>query len=258
MSLQRLHPRIPSAEQVSVFPNGKNPRMLAWAVIAVALLPAALAVFDDRLGFRLVMAALAVTVVSAGVALLVMFGVIEPRVVRVDADARSLRFMPPAAAVWPISAIAVALLLPAVAQLVVDTQGLPTMAGGVLLTRAPYLLGVLGLAILAVRLWRRRTPAGLELTPERLRGIRGHGDLDLQWDDLAQASVVAGPAAKLSLVPRGGRGRPALAPMLALGSDPNLVAEIVRYYLERPMERAVLAEGGAAAVRRVEAATVAE
>ncbi|WP_460772146.1 hypothetical protein [Microbacterium sp. GXF7504] len=255
MSLQRLHPRIPSAEQVPVFPNGRNPRMLGWVVIGVALLPAALAVFDDRLGFRFVMAALAVTVVSAGVALLVMFGVIEPRVVRVDTDARSLRFVPPAAAVWPISAIAVALLLPAVAQLVVDTQGLPTMAGGVLLTRAPYLLGVLGLAILTVQLWRRRIPAGLELTPERLRGIRGH--LDLGWDELAQVSVVAGRAAKLSLVPRGGKGRPVLAPTLALGSDPNQVAAIVRYYLERPAERAALAEGGVAAVRRVEAASVA-
>ena len=257
MNLQRLSPRIPSEAQVPVFPGGRSPRMLAWLVIAAALLPAALAVADARLGFRLVMAALAVTILTAGVALHVMFGVVEPRLVRVDADARGLRFTPPAAAVAPVYAIGAALLLPAVAQLVVDTQGLPTMSGTFLLTRAPYALGVLGIVVIAVQLWRRRIPAGLELTPDGLRGIRGHGEVDWVWGDLAEARVVAGPAAKLSLVPRGGKGRPVLAPMLALGSDPNQVAAIVRYYLEHPAERAALADGGVEAVRRVETALTA-
>ncbi|MBZ4488191.1 hypothetical protein LQ938_11020 [Microbacterium sp. cx-55] len=253
MSLQRMSPRVLPADgqRAPVYPNGRNPRALAWLVTAVALLPAFLAVADGRGGFRLVMGALAVTILTIGISLHRMFGAIEPRVVRVDEDAAGLRFAPPAAATLPMFAVAVALLLPGIAQLVVDTQGLPTMSGGIV-SRAPYALGILGLVTLAVQLWRVRVPAGLELTTERLRGIRGSAGVDWRWEDLADVSVAAGPVAKLSLVPRGGAGRPVLAPMLALGSDPNEVAAIVRFYLERPAERVALAEGGVAAVRRVE------
>jgi hypothetical protein len=144
-----------------------------------------------------------------------------------------------------------AALLPALAQLVVDLNGLPMMSG-ILLSRAPYVLGVIGIATIVVYLWRLRVPAGLELSPEGLRGIRGPADFAWSWDDLAQVGVAAAPIAKLSLVPRGGLGRPVLSPMLSLGSDPNEVAAIVRYYLERPAAREALADGGVEAVRRVE------
>lgn len=253
MALQRLSPRLaPSADAaIPVFPNGRSPRPLAWLVIAVALLPAFLTLADDRLGFRLVMAALALAIVVIGVGLFVMFGSIERHVVRVDAAAPALRFAPPAAATVPPVLIALALLLPAIAQAVVEVTGLPTMPS-ILLSRGPYALGLLGLIILGVRLWQLRVPAGLTLTPAGLRGIRGRADIDWRWEDLASVSVVAAPAAKLALVPRGGAGRPVQAPALALGSDPNAVAAIIRHYLENPRERAALSEGGAAAVRRVE------
>ncbi|MDF2920774.1 MAG: murein endopeptidase, partial [Microbacterium sp.] len=120
------------------------------------------------------------------------------------------------------------------------------------LSRSPYAIGVLGLAFIAVWVWRLRVPAGLELTPAGVRGVRGSARIDWSWDDLVQVGVVGAPVAKLSLTPRGGVGRPVLAPTLALGSDPNEVAAIVRYYLERPAERGALADGGVAAVRRVE------
>ncbi|WP_159499998.1 hypothetical protein [Microbacterium sp. 18062] len=254
MTLQRMSPRVEPVGEASVpvFPNGRSPRPLAWLVIAFALLPASLAFVDDRVGFRLVMGALALTILTVGVGLHVMLGAVEPRVVSIDAAARALRFAPSAAATAPTLVMAFALLLPALAQLVVDVAALPTMPASFLLSRGPYALGALGVVILAVRLWQTRVPAGLELSPEGLRGIRGRARVEWRWEDLAEAGVVAGPAAKLSLVSRGGTGSPVLAPAIALGSDPNQVAAIVRYYLERPAERTVLADGGIAAVRRVE------
>jgi hypothetical protein len=253
MTLQRMSPDLPSTGEgpVPVFPNDRDPRPLAWIVVAVTLLPAFLAIADARPGFRLVMGALALTILIIGVSLHVMFSAIEPRVVRVDADAPALRFAPSAAATVPPLAIAFALLLPAIAQAIVDATALPTMTSSWLLARGPYALGALGVVLLAVRLWQYRVPAGLELTPEGLRGIRGRGRFDWSWDDLGKVSVVAGPAAKLSLVPQGG-ATAFLAPTIALGSDANQVATIVRFYQRRPAERAVLAEGGRAAVLRAQ------
>jgi hypothetical protein len=197
------------------------------------------------------MAALALTILIIGIGVHAMFGTIEPRVVRVDADAASLRFMPPAAATVPPLVIALALLLPAIARAIVDAAALPPMNWSWLLARGPYALGALGLAVLAVRLWQLRVPAGLELTPRGLRGIRGRAHLDWAWEDLGDVRVVAGPAAKLLLAMRGGTS-PVLAPTITLGSDPNQVAAIVRFYLEHPAERTALTEGGPAAVRRAE------
>jgi hypothetical protein len=252
MSLQRMSPRLtPSGETpIPVFPNGRSPRPLAWLVIAFTLLPAALAFADDRIGFRLVMGALALTILVVGIGLHVMFGAVEPRMIRIDADSPDLRFAPPAAATVPTILMSLALLLPAIAQLIVDTAGLPTMSASWVLSRGPYALGLLGLVLLGVQLSRMRVPAGLTLTPGGLRGIRGRARIEWEWADLAEAKVVAAPAAKLSLTPRGGRA--VLAPAMALGSDPNQVAAIVRFYLTHPGERTVLADGGAAAVRRAE------
>lgn len=253
MSVQLMSPLVRSRDEVSVpvVPNGRSPRPLGWLVIAFAVVPLFLLLVDDQPGSRLLMGALTVTIIVVGVGLLASFGAIEAGVVRVDRDAATLRFVPPRAATLPRTATAIALLLPAIAQGVADAAGLPTGLTTAVLSRAPYLLGALGVVVLAVRLWQLRVPTGLELTPTGLRGIRGVADIDLRWDDLADVGVVAAPAAKLTLVTRGGGGG-VLAPALALGSDPNQVAAIVRYYLDRPAERGALEEGGVAAVRRVE------
>jgi hypothetical protein len=253
MNLHRMSPRIaPEGEsRVPVFPKGRSPRALASLILLFAVPGVIVAIAGDRLGLRLVMGALAIVVVTVSVALHVMAGVIEARVVRVVKDAPTLHFAPPPVATVPIFVIGLSLLLPALAQFVADMQGLQTLSTR-LLSTGPYLLGALGFAAIVVQLWRMRVPAGLELSPEGLRGIRGYGDFAWGWDDLAQVGVIAGPAAKLSLVPRGGMGRPVLAPTLGLGSDPNEVAAIVRYYFENPAEREALDEGGVEAVRRVE------
>lgn len=256
MSVHTLSPRVLPSDHGSVplVPNGRSPRPLAWLVIAFALLPALLMLTDSGAGFRLVMGALTVTVLTVGIGLHVMFGAIAPRAVRVDDTAPWLWFVPSAAASVPVLLMGVALLLPAIAQLVVDVAGLATATTSWLLSRAPYVLGALGVVIIVTRLTRLRTVAGLEVTSHGVRGIRGHGRVDWSWDDLARVEVIAAPAAKLALTPQGASAPTALAPALALGSDPNLVAVIVRYYLERPAERGVLDEGGVTAIRRVEEA----
>ena len=254
MRLVRLSPHVMPAEveRVPVLPRGISSTQRAALVLLFAVPGVVILVADDRWGLRWVMGALTVLIVTVSAGLRVMLGTIESRVVRVVGDAPTLHFAPPSAATVPTLVLGVASLLPAVAQFVVDVNDLPTMSGSFLLARAPYALGVLGVAVIAVQLWRLRVPAGLELTPDGLRGIRGSARIDWPWEDLAQVSVVAAPVAKLSLVPRAGAGSPILAPMLVLGSDPNEVAAIVRYYLERPAERGALADGGVEAVRRVE------
>jgi hypothetical protein len=253
MTLHRMSPPVVPLEvqRVPVVPKGLPLAARAWLIAALAVIPAVMVLVDDRTGLRLVMGALAIMAVTVGVCLRIMLGTIEPRVVRVVADVPTLHFAPPASATVPTLGLGVAALLPGIAQLIVDVVDLPTMSGSFLLGRAPYVLGILGIGVIVVQLWRLRVPEGLELTPQGIRGIRGSGRVDWRWDDLAQVSVIAPPVAKLSLVPNGG-GRPVLAPTLILGSDPNEVAAIVRYYLERPAERAALAEGGVEAVRRVE------
>lgn len=253
MTLHRMSPRVvpEGATRVPVTPKGLSANQRSVLLLLFAVPPIVIVIADDRAGLRLVMGALAVLIVTAVVWFRLVLGTIEPRVVRVVGDASTLHFAPPAASTVPTLVLGVVVLLPALAQLMVDVNGLPTMSG-ILLSRAPYVLGVIGVATIAVYLWRLRVPLGLELFPEGLRGIRGAGDFAWSWDDLAQVSVVAAPIAKLSLVPRGGMGRPVLAPTISLGSDPNEVAAIVRYYLERPAEREALDEGGIEAVRRVE------
>lgn len=257
MTLARLTPRVvpPGEETVPVIPRGRSPRIASWILFGLAAMSLFLVLADDRIGFRLTMGALGVTIVTIGIAFLALAGSIQPRLVRVDAEGPGLRFAPATGVTVLMWLVPLVTLLPAIAQLVVDINGLPTMRSGLIVGRGPYLLGVIGVIGVIVQLWGLRRPSGLILTPDGLLGIRGSGDVRLLWEDLATVGVAAtpasAPAAKLSLIPRGG-ARPVRAAPRVLGSDPNQVAAIVRYYLERPTERHLLADGGVAAVRRVE------
>lgn len=248
-----MSPRVlpTDASRVPVIPPGLSARARANMFLAFAVVPAVIAFADDRLGLRLLMGSLVVLLLTLSIGLRIMLGDVDERAVRVVAGTTSLRFAPTAAATLPTLALGLAGILVAVVQLVVDLAGLPTMTGSFLLFRLPYVLGVVGIGVLAYELWQLRLPAGLELTPDGLKGARGGGRVDWRWEELALVSVSKAPAAKLSLLPNGGR-RPVLIRAGALGSDPNEVAAIVNYYRERPAERRFLAEGGPAAVRRVE------
>lgn len=251
MAVRTLSPRLPSDEPTRpVFPRGRKPTWLVGLVAVFAILPVVIAVVDDRLGLRLVMAALAVTILGAAVCLHVLFGTIRDRTLRVDDTAPGLWFRPAAAATAVPFVLGALLVLPAVAQVVADAAELETL-DSFLLTRGPYAIALLGLGVVVVTVVRLREPAGLRLTPAGLVGIRGRGRVQWGWDDLETVDVGSGPVAMLTLVPAGGGPR-VEAPPLALGGDPNQVATVVRYFRAHPGERALLTAGGPDAVRAVD------
>lgn len=251
MAISRTSPRLPStAPRVPVFPNGRRPSWLVAVVVVFAVLPVLMAVADDRLGLRLVMGALTLTILGAAACLHALFGTIQERLVRIDESASGIWFRPAPAATAVPFVLGGLLLLPAVAQIVVDVADLATMPS-FLLTRAPYALGVLGLGVIVVNAVRLREPAGLHLTSGGLAGIRGRGRVDWSWDELAEVGVGTGPVAKLTLIADDAGAR-VEAPMLALGSDPNQVATVVQYFRHVPSARAALDGPGSVALRGVD------
>ncbi|MDU0328379.1 hypothetical protein RWH43_16590 [Microbacterium sp. KSW2-21] len=253
MGIVTASPRLPSTEpRIPVFPNGRRPTWLVAVVVLFAVLPVLMAVADDRVGLRLVMGALALTILGAAACLHVLFGTIQERLVRVDPSASGIWFRPAPAATAVPFVFGGLLLLPAVAQIVVDLGDLATMPS-FLLTRAPYALALLGVGVIVMNAVRLREPAGLHVTAEGLEGIRGRGRVDWTWDELAEVGVGIGPVAKLNLVVDGAGPR-VEAPMLALGSDPNQVATVVRYFLDVPSARAELNGPGPVALRSVDEA----
>lgn len=253
MTSRRMTPRLPllGGREVPVFPRGRNPRPLAWGVIATSVVVGLVAAVGDELSRRILFGALAVMLMVIGIALLVTFRGVVSRALTIDDRPGYLRFVPLRVGSIPVLFIAVSLLLPAGAQLFIDLNGLPMPWGPRLTRSGPYILGVIGIATLVVRIVRLRVPAGLTLTSRGLTGIRGCGALDWSWEELAQVSVVAAPAAKLSLLRAG--GAPLItAPSLSLGSDPNLVAVLVEFYRQHPEHRDALDAGGVEAVRRAE------
>lgn len=110
---------------------------------------------------------------------------------------------------------------------------------------AILLLPVLGVVKLIALLWGLRHPAGLTLTPQGLRGVRGGPGIDLSWDGLKRVRVASdarGPAFDIignsgSVTVRAG----------AVGGDLPAVATVVDYYRQHPDERHRLTEGASAA-----------
>lgn len=251
MAINTSSPRLPStAPRVPVFPNGRRPSWLVVVIALFAVLPVLMVAADGRLGLRLVMGALTVTILGAAICLNVLFGTIQERLLRVDASASGIWFRPAPAATAVPFVLGALLLLPAIAQIVVDAGNLATMPS-FLLTRAPYALGLFGVGVIVVSALRLREPAGLRLAQEGLTGIRGRGRVNWSWDELAEVGVGSGPVAKLHLIATGAGPR-VEAPMLALGSDPNQVATVVRYFRDDPAARSQLSEKGPMILRRVD------
>ena len=251
MATSTSSPRLPSSDpRLPVFPNGRRPTWLVAVVALFGVLPVSIAVADDRLGLRLVMGALALSILAAAACLNALFGTIGERTLRVDSTASGIWFRPARAATTVPFVLGGALLLPAIAQLGVDAGSLPTMPS-LLLTRAPYALGLIGLAVIVVNGLRLREPAGLHLTVDGLIGIRGRGRVDWTWDELTDVGLGAGPVARLLLV-ADGAGPRVEAPMLALGSDPNQVATVLRYFRDVPSARAELSAPGLVVLRGVD------
>ncbi len=250
MGLVTMHPRLeePGVPDVRLRRDGRAPGWLGPVVLLFAILPAVMAVADDRLGLRLVMASLVLVVCSAAVAAVVRSRTMTTGVVRFRDTSRSLWLRPPASPSVAVVILLILLLLPAVAQGATDILGLETMPS-VFVRRGPYLLAALAVGGLIAMLWRLRTAPGIEMTPSGIRGIRGVGSVNRRWDELGDVTVEPGPVARLGLAHA--EGSPAFAvPFATLGSDPQRAAALLRFYRDNPSERTVLGEGGTAAVRR--------
>lgn len=125
MGLVTTHPRLeePGVPPEPLFRDGRAPGRLAPIVLLFAILPAVMAVADDRLGLRLVMASLVIVICSAAVVAVVRSRTMTTGVVRFHDTSRSLLLRPPASPSVAVVVLLILLLLPAVAQGATDISG---------------------------------------------------------------------------------------------------------------------------------------
>ncbi|MDF2665404.1 MAG: murein endopeptidase [Microbacterium sp.] len=244
MSREKILVRRLSGDHPHVDLTGDDRRFSAARIVLVltAIAFTLIVVVERDLGTRLVMGSFAVLAAATAGSVTLLRRLSENGVVRIDTEGPGLHFRPP---IWPTALTVVLLLLftlPAVAVAVGGADDLFTPR------RSPMLLVVVVLVFFGVMLWRLRIPSGLRLTVDGIRGIRARGDLAWSWDEVG-AVEVSGPPAALSLTRKDGYV-PVTATMRFLGSDPNQVAAIVRFFRDNPAERAVLEQGGRAALDR--------
>ncbi len=226
----------------SVHPNDRSPTPALVLLGILAFLPLILAVVDGRSGFRLVMLSLAVYAGMLTIALSLWGRSLRERVVRISTDG-PLRFTPPGrvrAALWLVPTIG---LLPAVANLLVQVLGLPTM-GGRLLEWGPYALGLVSLIGLGRELSALRTPLGLVVDDRGLHGVRGSTSVEASWDEIGAVELVGPHGPKLTISISG--QTPAIIDTHRLGSDPAAVVAVLAFFRDHPEHRHSLADGGAA------------
>lgn len=228
-------------------PLHRGPHPLAFAAVPVIAVFGLLPALGSRDSvYRLVMLGLVGLFVLFVIGSVVLTRSVSEGRVRIDDAPGSLRFRP-ATGVWILfaatSAAMVALAIPA------------TLSAGFewsLPRASPLALGLVGLGFLAQQLWWLRTPVGLALSPDGLRGVRGIHPITIGWDELAAADVIDARGAKLVLHRTDGGAQPVGA--LWLGSDPNIVAPVIEFFRTHPEKRAVLGGEPAETLRVARAA----
>lgn len=199
-------------------------------LLGLSVVPAigfAVAAFDTRLGFRLIMASVGLIMCVMIVALLLRVRGLQPGVIRIDATG-GLRFVPPRTHRAGLVAVPLSLLLPVGVLFWVRVAGLPTQASSSrFMASAPYVLLAVSLVSLALIAWSMRVPVGLRVGPSGISGVRGNGALNLDWGDIASASPVGEYGPKLGLVTSAGDA--VLIDAHHLGSDPAIVARILEF-----------------------------
>lgn len=96
--------------------------------------------------------------------------------------------------------------------------------------------------IYAYHLWQLRSPRGLTLTPDGIRGVRRGPALSLAWEDIADVSVMELPGrGKLRIDGRDGKS--VSIDSTRFGSDASVVAHVLEHFLANPRQRPELAMG---------------
>lgn len=223
-----------NAPAVPLYTSKQSPVVAFVVLIGVAALAGAVAAASADPQLTPFMATFALMFVAAAIVVYRWSTVVQARVVRIDPVRSALRFAAPVTIQLGFAVLGLLALLPLVS---VVLFGLPREAPlGLLL-----LLVVGGGAVVGLgqQLWALRAPAGLTLSDSGLRGVRGSIRVAISWSDLSHASVIPGKAAQLVLNLR--TGAVLVVDPHRIGSDPNVVAPVVNFFLANPRHRATLA-----------------
>ncbi|MFV0427032.1 MAG: hypothetical protein ACK5KU_08355 [Beutenbergiaceae bacterium] len=241
-----LNPTI-STNARPVAARGPWPFMVLLLGLPVLALVIALA--DDRTGFRLLMAGLAVTGLVLVMGLAMWNHALAAGRIRIR-NTGPLHFVPPATVLAASLGVAIAFQIPALTALVVGNSDLPTMTTSTRFTMlGPPVLALVGLVLLARSIWSVRTPVGLRVTADGLDGVRGARPLSLAWDEIDSADAPGPHGPHLALLTT--TGNTIVIETHYIGSDPAIVARILQHYRDNPAQRHEL-EDGQQAVRVVE------
>lgn len=238
MNAVRLTPRIvdPGAPSVPLLVANYSPGP-AIAVFGIGFaIGVGFAIFHPDVHFRVMMAAVGAVMGLLLAILIVLQNAMHVRTVRIDENYAGLRFVAPIALDILFWAIGVVGLVPGF----VVMSGGGSQRGGI----AFIVLSSIFVAWIAQQFWALRTPRGLTLTETGLIGVRGSASVSSTWDGVTGVELVYVRGARIVLHLRDGR-TVTLDPRYT-GSDPNVLATIVDYFLRHPADRAALADPRAA------------
>lgn len=268
---QMRRPR--DAVAASISPGGMV--LLLVVVWGIAAMSVVVAFAADGLFFRLMMAAWGVLFASVGWYVRVLAQAQPEGAVRVGVSG-ALAFKPPRLVACLQALVAVLALVPGVLAWVAPSVTGERLWGGqgsIWLT----VVTVAAMAWLVQQAIALRLPAGLTVSPAGLTGVRGSKRVDVTWDQIKDVrAVVVGRRSRL--VVQAAEGGPVEVDAASIGndahvtaalrsitlqvdptytgSDPNLVAAVIRYYLEHPDQREALVDG-LGALRRYEQSSAA-
>ncbi len=253
MPILRLRLATQGASGVAIRPRGYSSLgVTAFFALAAAII-AVVAFFAETVAIQVGTGLLAGAVLGSGLGIRGVMESTSARTIRIDPAAGSVRFISTSVVRSTFLTVGFLLIAPGLTFLVLQYLAIPP--GNPVDFKRWYILGLglLGLCIVAHELWILRIPAGLTLTEFGISGTRGVRLIRLTWDEIATVGVVDMRGAHLLLKTTSGE-LIRIAPYW-IGSDPNVVAPIVWYFLHNPGQRHLLTDPRAA-IQQVEEATV--
>jgi hypothetical protein len=241
MSGVRMTPRVldRSKTRVRLLSEKYNPIVVVATLGITFAVCAAFALLDGDLGYRTIMGSVGAASLAALFASLAFQSSMKERGIRIDSGFAGLRFVAPVTTQALFSIMGIIGLIPGLVVAAEISAGI-TRRGAI----GFIALSLVFLVVLVQQVMSLRTPVGLALTPDRIRGVRGGKQVDLPWNDLARVEVIHAKGAQLVLHLRSGDDI-TVDPRYT-GSDPNVLAPIIEYFLNHPGSRDTLTEPRAA------------
>lgn len=238
MSAQRFYLRVDGGATAP-----KPPRALPVVVIAVfAILAWVIAAVSDKPGVALVLALAGgwLALLAAGIACLMH--TVERGVVRAVAQRDGVTLMPSRILEFVMYAVPLGALLMwmVLVSLLFRPDAAETFSG------LPMRAALVGLpAAVAISAWTFRSRRGLTLSPDGLTGVKFATRLSLDWDDIEAVQVHPMPG-RGQLVIVGPAQRSVRIDAAYIGSDAEVVAHMVRHFVDHRQDRDALLDGVAA------------